>query len=60
MQDVIGRAYEDAKTRFHIDYELRVLMHEANAYVVTSCREVVDQIFREVGSPGDANGTYLP
>lgn len=50
MQDVIARAYEDAKTRVHIDYELRVLMHEVNALVVNECREVVDDLFREAGS----------
>lgn len=59
LQDVIGRAYEDAKTNIHIDYELRVLMHEVNAYVVTTCREIVDEIFREIGSPAIFKGMRI-
>lgn len=50
MQDVISRAYEEAKNNVHIDYELRVLMHEVNNHVVNVCREVVDTIFQEAGS----------
>lgn len=50
MQDVIFRAFEDAKMNRHIDYELRVLMHEVNAVVVSVCREVVDDLFQEAGS----------
>lgn len=59
MQDVIGRAYEDAKNSVHIDYELRVLMHEVNATVVSECRSVVDALFREAGAGAVFKGNRM-
>jgi alkylation response protein AidB-like acyl-CoA dehydrogenase len=59
MQDVIAKAYEDARENVHIDYELRVLMHEVNAYVVDVCREVVDAVFRESGVAGVFKGSRM-
>lgn len=59
MRDVIGRAYEDAKRSTHIDYELRVLMHEVNVHVVSEARQVVELIFKEIGAVGTVKGLRM-
>lgn len=59
MQEVIARAFEDAKTGTHIDYELRVQMHEVNVHVVAECRQVVELIFKEIGAIGTVKGTRI-
>ncbi|MBP1326932.1 alkylation response protein AidB-like acyl-CoA dehydrogenase [Leucobacter exalbidus] len=59
MRDIIGKAYESAKTNVHIDYELRVLMHEVNVHVVAESRQVVEMIFKEVGAVGTVRGLRI-
>ncbi|UOQ59568.1 acyl-CoA dehydrogenase family protein [Leucobacter rhizosphaerae] len=59
MQDVIARAYENAKTQTHIDYELRVLMHEVNVHVVSEARQVVELMFKEIGAVGTVKGLRM-
>jgi alkylation response protein AidB-like acyl-CoA dehydrogenase len=59
MQDVNSRAFEEAHHGIHIPYETRVLMHESNVYVVDVCRQVVDSLFKEMGTAGVFRGTRM-
>ncbi|WP_125100043.1 acyl-CoA dehydrogenase family protein [Leucobacter chromiireducens] len=59
MRDVIEQAFADAQTKTHIDYELRVLMHEVNVHVVAEARQVVEMMFKEIGAVGTVKGLRM-
>jgi indole-3-acetate monooxygenase len=57
--DTVEKAWADAQENPIIDYELRIMMHEANVYAVRTAREALDMIFTQAGSPTIFRGQRL-
>ena len=59
LWDTVRSAWDDAHDHFHIDYELRVRLHEANVYVVHTCFEAVQILFAQMGTSGIFKGRAM-
>lgn len=59
LRETVELAYADAHHNFHIDYKLRARMHQANVFVVHTCKQAVDLVFAQAGSSTVFRGQLL-
>ena len=59
LWDTVEKAYVNAHDHEYIDYELRVMMHEANVYAVHTAKAAIELIFTQAGSPSIFRGNRL-
>ena len=57
--DTVEKAWADAQENPIIDYELRIMMHEANVYAVRTAKQALDMVFENAGSPTIFRGQRL-
>ena len=56
LRSAVEEAWEAAQHSFHIDYELRVKMHQANLLALSLCRQATDLVYQQAGSAGVFKG----